>query len=176
MILSSIKEKYAIEAQRNSDRITSLRNIENLKQKSSTKKVKKDSFGDIQNYLNKINQRNHPLYMVTPQKTNIKDQNDDMKNSIFHIQRNISESNMCTDSTRSLRMSSSKISVMSGKDGISGNSKWIKNIIRKSGITELLNEDYWEKNDFRFRPVINHLRNNTCRASLGVNGMVLLLS
>lgn len=116
--------------------------------------------------------------MVTPQyqKTNIKDHIDDVKNSVFHRQRNASDSNFCTDSTRSLRMSSSKISFMSGKDGISGNSNWIRNIIRKSGITGLLNEDYLEKNDFRSRPVINHLRNNTCRASLGVNGIFLLLS
>ncbi|OMJ77516.1 hypothetical protein SteCoe_22877 [Stentor coeruleus] len=164
MMINYIKEKNNIENERNSNRLETLRTVENLKHKTATKKEKIKFSENIQNILYTINQKIHPPYYVTPQHTNKIKEPFVNKSNIFHNRQRIaSDSHLGSDTTRSIRMSASQVSIKTIEDGVFENSYFVKSILKKSGISGFFKENYNKDSESPVGMRIRHFRNKTHR-------------
>ncbi|OMJ75820.1 hypothetical protein SteCoe_24958 [Stentor coeruleus] len=161
MMINCIKEKNNIENKRNSNRLETLRTVENLKHIITPKKEKIMSPENIQNALHSINQKILPPYYVTPQHTSKIKEPFTNKNIIFRSrQRNASDSRLGSDTTRSIRMSASQVSIKPNDDGLE-NSYLVKSILKRSGISGFFKENYNKDLDSPVGVKIRHFRNKT---------------
>ncbi|OMJ85113.1 hypothetical protein SteCoe_13639 [Stentor coeruleus] len=167
MIINSIRQRYEIETERNTDRLVSLRTIENLKHNFS-KKDRQDISGDIQNYLSKMSQRPNPPIIVSPHHDYKTENILESKRKKLHSRlRLASDSGLCIEITKNVRMSASQASLKSSaKDHMFSNSSMVKNILKKSGISGLFKENCREIVESPLRPEIHHCRNKSYRATL----------
>ncbi|OMJ93958.1 hypothetical protein SteCoe_3020 [Stentor coeruleus] len=162
MIINSIKQRYEIEIERNTDRLLSLRTIENLKHNFS-KKDRQEISGDIQNYLSRMSQRPNPPIIVSPRYDHRAEKINESKKKILHSRLRVSsDSTLYIDTTKNIRMSSSQASIKSSaKDIMLSNSNMVKNILKKSGISGLFKENCREIVDSPLKPEIHHCRNKS---------------
>lgn len=167
MIIESIRQRFEIETERNTDRLVSLRTIENLKHNFS-KKDRQEISGDIQNYLSRMSQRPNPPIIVSPHNDYKTEKITDSKKKSLHSRlRLASDSTLYIDTTKTIRMSASQASIKSStKDPMFSNSSMVKSILKKSGISGLFKDSCREIIESPLRPEIHHCRNKSYRATL----------